>query len=708
VGANGDAIVLGSTASAASSLLARFQVTTDAAGSGSFTINDGARPTGTNYRVQRNGNALGITTADSSLDVTLQDNTFENGFTLITGRSFDTVDVLATRAGEPLTLDTRGSNESVQIGDGDVRDVLGDVIVTNTAPGGFTDLVVDNRAAVNAAAAVTVSASSITGLAPAAVRYSSSSTDELTIFGGTSNTTYSLTGSLGGSTLSLTTGSGLDTVAVGNNGVVNDVFFPGSLEVQGSGQDRLEIDNSNGAAASVSLTNGQVNGFTFEPIQFTGFATLGLGLGGSGNTFSVNSTTASPGKIDVTSAGDLTLAQSSMLGNDLDVSTTAGNVTVAGTVTTGGGTLFVQTPDANSIQVNQTIDTGPGSGGKVRIGSNVGPQQASALYVAGAGSILLNATGSITILAGSPQSTLAGTAFTTTFQALVLDSHGNRVGSGVPVTFTAPGGGASGTFANHATTEVAVTDASGVATSSTFTANSTAGSYVVTASTAGIGESASFSLTNTAPVVPDPTVAFLEALYRTVLGRDADAQGLADWVAFLQAGGTRQQVAAGIWGSLEHRGLQVDQLYATYLHRAADPAGRAHWVDRLMAGTSEVEAASGFLTSAEYSLSHPGTADYVSGLYADVLGRAADADGLEIWLRVAQGGLSRAALADGFLRSPEADREQVERSYESYLGRTGDAAGVAGWLAGLQSGLSWSQVAVAFLASDEFFVRAGG
>jgi hypothetical protein len=144
------------------------------------------------------------------------------------------------------------------------------------------------------------------------------------------------------------------------------------------------------------------------------------------------------------------------------------------------------------------------------------------------------------------------------------------------------------------------------------------------------------------------------ALYRTVLGRDADAQGLASWVAFLEAGGTRQQVAAGFWDSPEHRGLEVDQFYATYLHRAADPAGRAYWVDRLMAGTSEAEVANGFLTSEEYGLSHPTTVGYLFGLYGDVLGRAPDADGLDAWLRAAQGGLSPTALADGFLRSPAA------------------------------------------------------
>jgi hypothetical protein len=215
-------------------------------------------------------------------------------------------------------------------------------------------------------------------------------------------------------------------------------------------------------------------------------------------------------------------------------------------------------------------------------------------------------------------------------------------------------------------------------------------------------------LTSPPPVVPDPTVEFVDALYRDVLDRDPDAQGMTSWVAILEAGSTRQQVAAGFWDSLEHRGLEVDQFYATYLHRAAEPAGRAYWVDRLRTGTSEAEVARGFLTSAEYQGAHASTTAYLFGLYADVLGRSPDPDGLDAWLGAARGGLSRAALADAFLHSPEADRVRVERDYATYLGRSGEAAGVAFWLAALEGGQSWAQVAEVFLASDEFFARAGG
>ncbi|MEN3369734.1 MAG: hypothetical protein V7609_1877 [Verrucomicrobiota bacterium] len=98
----------------------------------------------------------------------------------------------------------------------------------------------------------------------------------------------------------------------------------------------------------------------------------------------------------------------------------------------------------------------------------------------------------ITATAGTPQSAAVGTTFATNLQATVTES--TVPVSGVLVTFTAPGAGASGTFSPGNT---ATTNASGVATADPFTANSTAGSYNVTAAGANIPGSATYALTNT-------------------------------------------------------------------------------------------------------------------------------------------------------------------------------------------------------------------
>jgi hypothetical protein len=205
-----------------------------------------------------------------------------------------------------------------------------------------------------------------------------------------------------------------------------------------------------------------------------------------------------------------------------------------------------------------------------------------------------------------------------------------------------------------------------------------------------------------------PDYQYVRGLYQTLLGRAPESAGLLSWAQQLRTGTSRAQVAAAIWDSPEHRGLEVDQLYATYLHRAADAPGRALWVNALLGGASKADVARGFLTSAEYQQAHAGTTAYLFGLYADVLGRTPDPGGLDLWQAAAQGGMSREALADAFLHTREADQQVMDRYYSDYLGRAGEAAGVEYWMAALQS-RQWSpaQVAQAFLASDEFFARAG-
>lgn len=94
---------------------------------------------------------------------------------------------------------------------------------------------------------------------------------------------------------------------------------------------------------------------------------------------------------------------------------------------------------------------------------------------------------------GVEQSTEVGTAFPTQMSVRVLDSFENPV-PGASVTFTAPSSGASGTFEGGGAVAVVTTNNDGLAVAPVFTANTTAGSYVVTA-TSGSG-SADFFLYN--------------------------------------------------------------------------------------------------------------------------------------------------------------------------------------------------------------------
>jgi hypothetical protein len=106
-------------------------------------------------------------------------------------------------------------------------------------------------------------------------------------------------------------------------------------------------------------------------------------------------------------------------------------------------------------------------------------------------------------LAGTPQSAVVTTAFAMPLQALIEDASGNPVGAGVAVDFSLNSavGGQGGSFAGAVgvgTWVMVNTDANGIATATTLTANTHAGSYTAIAYVDGDPNPtpATFSLTN--------------------------------------------------------------------------------------------------------------------------------------------------------------------------------------------------------------------
>ncbi len=149
------------------------------------------------------------------------------------------------------------------------------------------------------------------------------------------------------------------------------------------------------------------------------------------------------------------------------------------------------TTNASGVAMTSSAFTANGTIGAYAVTASVAGVIASTTFS------LTNTSGpaaSVTATSGSLQDATISTPFEAPLVATVVDSNQNPV-TGASVTFTAPASGASGTFANSTATETDTTDASGMATSSTFTANATAGAYAVTATVAGLTP-ASFSLTN--------------------------------------------------------------------------------------------------------------------------------------------------------------------------------------------------------------------
>jgi uncharacterized repeat protein (TIGR01451 family) len=173
-----------------------------------------------------------------------------------------------------------------------------------------------------------------------------------------------------------------------------------------------------------------------------------------------------------------------------------GTTTITCTSTTSvagaGGTfpvlgLTVDVPVASPVSVSNTASVfGGGDPAHTNSGSaalsnadNVTVAQVPATMTANAGT--------------TPQSATVSTAFTNALAVTIKDAGNNPV-SGVSITFTAPGTGASGAFSISTATITVLTNSSGIA-SALITANSTAGAYTVTAASAGL-TTVNFSLAN--------------------------------------------------------------------------------------------------------------------------------------------------------------------------------------------------------------------
>jgi hypothetical protein len=99
---------------------------------------------------------------------------------------------------------------------------------------------------------------------------------------------------------------------------------------------------------------------------------------------------------------------------------------------------------------------------------------------------------------------------------------------------------------------------------------------------------------------------FVTLVYQNVLGRAPDAAGLAFWTGQLASGAmTRGQVMLGFSESAEYRAAIANEVYVTMsyqgmLRREADAQGFAFWVGYMDAGNAGRDLLNGFLNAPEY------------------------------------------------------------------------------------------------------------
>ncbi len=308
--------------------------------------------------------------------------------------------------------------------------------------------------------------------------------------------------------LSFVTASTLPNGTIGTN-------YSTQLQAQG-GTGNYTWALVSGSALPANLTLSAAGLISGPLTGLTGTTSFTISLSDPGppaqavmQTFSITTTAGSPASITATSGGGQSAQVNNVFGSPLvatvkdafgnlvsgaNVTFSAPGAGASGTFAGAGASVTVQT-NGSGVATSPAFTANAVAGGPYPVGATVTGVAAAASFA------LTNTPGppaSITAVAGGGQSAQVTNVFSNALVAIVKDVSGNLV-SNANVTFSAPGSGASGTFAGAGISVTVQTNGSGVATSPAFTANVTAGGpYNVNATVAGVGSPASFALTNTA------------------------------------------------------------------------------------------------------------------------------------------------------------------------------------------------------------------
>ena len=378
--------------------------------------------------------------------------------------------------------------------------------------------------------------------------------------------------------------------------------------------------STSGVASAPTLTANQVSGSytVLAEVANTGIEAdfdLTNTTAGEANELKASSGNDQSAKVGAQFALPLTVTVTDAYGDPVPDETVAFSVATA----SGAGASFV---GGGSSATAQTDQSGVATSPALTAGSTVGAYTVTASVTGLSATATFNlrnvasAPFAITAGAGTSQVAELGTDFAVPLAVTVTDNDGNAI-SGAQVTFAAPASGASGAFAGSGATAVVSTDANGVATAPDFSANETAGGYIVVAKVAGLATGATFALVNSARTTAS-------------VSGPAGTYWLVTSTGHVLTSGT----AAG-------HGSVTAKLSAKAVGIATTPGGRGYWVVTAAGQVYPFGNALNYGSPAKLHLKSP------------IVGIAASPDGKGYWLVASDGGIFNYGDA-GFHGSPAA------------------------------------------------------
>lgn len=173
---------------------------------------------------------------------------------------------------------------------------------------------------------------------------------------------------------------------------------------------------------------------------------------------------------------------------------------------------------------------------------------------------------------------------------------------------------------------------------------------------------------------------FVAQAYEHILDRQAESEGLNYWLEQLQNGLDREALVLSFSsssefseligasverqldklglvddGTLDNEAFSVGRYYYGVFDREPDIEGLKYWAQKQAQGEDLNDIVSAMMASDEFTSQFSDTTDteFVEALYQRALDRESDAPGLQYWVGALEGGVSRSAVINSFIESPE-------------------------------------------------------